>query len=644
MTKHTSLLAVAALSIALASPAPAEEAKAEVKRPELQTFEVSERSVEGVAKVFADLKERGVEGLPEGWESLETVAESALLKGLDLKEARLHAVVLGGKFAGLAFEHGGISFLYNPPQPFAVEMPTGGRVSSRALVVRPDGSLQERPLGGESASGQNETLAVAICIASRRMLLGDARMFDGGEGRGRVPEGRVIFNVDGRGKPLQEGPTVAERGRPLLIANAYKDKAPQTVTAGQLFWNDKALMAAQEPGETAKVRAVAVGYMADMKDPKGGDVLFFHGRAAPDARGLNKDWKREWALYYIPKVEKGLEVEGGNTTARPVSLYAMADLSSAKTVKTDVGTRLDLAGAMQQRQTYLSVRNLTQPETTALLAFGAPVGSPRQAYRSFVSLDGRKFQELEVKGERYVVRTGKLYSVKEPPSAKPSLPVAPAPKREPAAPVVVLGPQKEPLPVPARPTPLKEALVMPESAPRRAAEVRARTEELKAENPLTLQAELRRNELSELLRHPQAATRLDAAAALLALEPRRPSVEALSAVRWFMTPESRVSVHPDLRVRALAALTALSPASTAVAAPQEVRAVFPDLVRTITDRSEDPRVREQALSAYANLMHDDAAKADIYRTFTPEMREILPAAAAARFQQKLPAASWRLGR
>lgn len=636
MNNFNSLLVAALLSV----PASASEAEP-AQKPELRTVEIEGRSPEALAKVFAGLKEEKVQGLPPGWDSPEELAKAPFINALGANEKDdLHAIVEGGVFRGLSFKRGDRSFLYMPPQLFAVEMGKAGQAATTALVIK-DGVVEERPL--DSLGGSATTASAAARDLSGRSMLRGAlsdggAAFDGGQGRGAAPLSgayRTIWSAGAGGKAPMSSRFLPDNA-PLAIANSYKDAPPPKVKKGQLYWDGKTLKAAEAAAEGEAVKGRPVGYMADVKDDTQGDVLFWHGGAEPGADGRHPAWNKHWSLYYLPKVEAGVEVVGEKTTARYVSKYARMDLSKAKTLATEEGERLDLSTALSTRRVVLrlppedvSKRNsMHEPQERALFSFSVPVAGGGRPTRGFVDLAGNTYDVQASGGKRYIVHTGKLFRVKEPASATdvpPAglSPAAPAERREEPRPVAY-GPAEPPLPVPAERTPLAEALASPEAAPGRAAEVERLAVEFAAENQLTLEAERRRNELELLLADPAPATRADTVHAMLLLDPARPNPKALGAVRWFMDPAAR-TVDPAVRVRALTALKLVDPASR----PAELApGLFPDLVRTIIAAHEPPAVRNQALQAYYALQPDEASRESVMRSFQAELKQILEATAA----------------
>lgn len=429
-----------ALLLALAVPACAEEP------PERRTVPVG-AAAEDLAQGFAELKGSAVQGLPEGWDSAAAVGKDPFFAALSqvegFRSGERSLVVEGGEFKGVLITHDGKSFLYKPPQAFAVQVPKDGAAAETVLSLQ-GGRVAERSLG---TLKPDEQAAARASVASRGgLVLGDPnRAFDGSalRGDGLFLGGRRIASPP---PPAGEFKAVTRpAGDKLAIANAYKAAPPAELKPGQFFWDGKTLMAAEAAGADGAVRARAVGYMADMKGDKSGDLVFWHGGAAPDKAGTHAAARDNWALFYVPKLEKHMEAVDGNDTAYHVARYAMVDLSRGKVVDTAEGKRMDLAAALQDTPVVLRLppanpahrNSLDEPEVRPLLRFGAPVQAKERSFQAFVDMRGNTYQEQEKDGRKFVVRTGQLYNLKEPPSPsdrRPAVPilVAPLPRADPS--------------------------------------------------------------------------------------------------------------------------------------------------------------------------------------------------------------------
>ena len=426
------------------------------KEPQVQRIEVPAPEAPAVSAAMAKLREQGVKGLPEGWSSEADLAKDPFFTALSqetlFKDGQRSLIVEDGEFRGILLTHDGKSFLYKPPEPFAVQAPTDGGEPKTVLKLE-GGKVTPKPISSLSEAERKSAASGAGRV--RSFSLGDQdRGFDGGVGRGSG-----VFLGGKRLRSLESPPADAKgfkavarpAGKELPILNEYKGVPPADIKPGQLFWDGKSLMAAEAAEEGGAVRARAVGYMADMKGDPNGAVVFWHGGAEPDAKGAHPAARANWSLFYIPKVPKHFDVEGGNTTARFVSEYAMMDLKGAKQVKTADGVRLDLASALKPYQVYKALPpadpSKAKPEDAPvqkpLLRYGAPQGSADHKFQAYVDLEGWKYQEKEVDGKRYIVRTERLYNIKEPasPSDRPA-----AGKQEPA-------PLVAPAPLPDEPKP-----------------------------------------------------------------------------------------------------------------------------------------------------------------------------------------------
>ncbi|TBR20216.1 hypothetical protein EPO15_13415 [bacterium] len=438
-----------ALLLLCAVPLLAEDPPAQ---PERRTVTVAGPGAEHLAQTFAEL--RGVKGVPEGWDSPASVAKDPFFSALSqlegFKSGERSAVVEGGEFKGILITHEGKSFLYKPPQPFAAQVPKDGEVAQTVLGLQ----------GGRAVERKIDTLSPTEQAAARgnvsgvgRLVLGSAdRAFDGSalRGDGVFLGGKRV--ADKRAPPAAGAPFKAverPKGDKLPIVNEYKGAPPADLKPGQFFWDGKTLMAAEAAVDGGGMRARAVGYMADMKKDPSGDMVFWHGGAVPDPKGTHPAARENWSLLYVPKLEKHMEAVEGNNTAHHVAQYAMMDLSRGKVLKTPDGPRLDLASALQDHPTVWrlppadeKLRNsLDKPETKPLFRFGAPVATKDRSYQSFIDMRGNTYQEQERNGQKFIVKTGRLFNLKEPPSpsdrvpgTERTVPILVAPVERPEAP------------------------------------------------------------------------------------------------------------------------------------------------------------------------------------------------------------------
>ncbi|MBI5596255.1 MAG: HEAT repeat domain-containing protein [Elusimicrobia bacterium] len=412
------------------------------KEPQVQRIEVPAPEAQAVASLMTQLREQGVKGLPEGWATAADLAKDPFFSALSgdplYKDGQRSLIVEDGEFRGLLLTHEGKSFLYKPPEPFAVQAPEAGAEPKTVLKLE-GGKLTPKPFSSLSDAEKRSAAAGRGRLGSFSRGNQDSG-FDGGVGRGSA-----VFQGGKRLRAIEAAPAGASgfkavarpAGKELPILNEYKGVPPADIKPGQLFWDGKTLMAAEGAEKGGGVRARAVGYMADMKGDPNGEVVFWHGGAEPDAKGEHPAARANWSLFYIPKVPKHFDVEGGNTTARFVSEYAMMDLRGAKEVKTAAGLRLDLASALKPFPVYKDLppsdpakaKPEDAPVQKPLLRYGAPQGSAGHKFQAYVDLEGWKYQEKEQDGKRYIVRTERLYNVKEPasPPDRPAPLVAPSP-------------------------------------------------------------------------------------------------------------------------------------------------------------------------------------------------------------------------
>lgn len=424
-----------------------------VTPPERRSVPVSGAGADDLAKTFAELRTGSVKGLPEGWDSAGAVGKDPFFQALSqlegFKSGERSALIVDGEFKGLQITHDGKTFLYKPPQPFAAQVPKEGEVAQTVLGLS-GGRAVERKI--DTLSPQEQAAARNNVSGTGRLVLGNAnRAFDGSALRG---DGVFLGGKRVADKPVAADPAkpfkAVERpkGEKLPIVNEYKGALPPELKPGQIFWDGKTLMAAEAGVDGGGVRARAVGYMADMKGDKSGDMVFWHGGAVPDPKGSHAAARQNWALLYIPKLDKHMEVVEGNNTAHHVAQYAMMDLSRGKVLKTPDGPRMDLATALQDHPIVfrlppadVKLRNsLDKPETKALFRYGAPVTTKDKSFQSFIDMRGNTYQEQERGGQKHIVRTGTLFNLKEPksPSDRPAsseltvpLIVAPVERAEP---------------------------------------------------------------------------------------------------------------------------------------------------------------------------------------------------------------------
>ncbi|MBI2362953.1 MAG: hypothetical protein HYV15_06185 [Elusimicrobia bacterium] len=159
------------------------------KEPQVQRFEVPAPEAPAVAALMAQLQGQGVKGLPEGWASAADLAKdpffSALAQDALFKEGQRTLIVEDGQFRGLLLTHDGKSFLYKPPEPFAVQAPEAGAAPKTVLKLE-GGKLTPKPFSSLSDAERRSSAAGAGRV--RAFSAGDAdRGFDGGVGRGRAP-------------------------------------------------------------------------------------------------------------------------------------------------------------------------------------------------------------------------------------------------------------------------------------------------------------------------------------------------------------------------------------------------------------------------------------------------------------------------
>lgn len=432
-----------------------------VTPPERRSVPVAGAGAEDLAKTFAELRTGAVKGVPEGWDSAGAVGKDPFFQALSqlegFKSGERSALIVDGEFKGLQITHDGKTFLYKPPQPFAAQIPKEGEVAQTVLGLS-GGRAVERKI--DTLSQQEQAAARNNVSGAGRIVLGNAnRAFDGSalRGDGVFMGGKRVADQPAAADPAKPFKAVERpKGEKLPIVNEYKGALPAELKPGQIFWDGKTLMAAEAGVDGGGVRARAVGYMADMKGDKSGDMVFWHGGAVPDPKGSHAAARQNWALLYIPKLDKHMEVVEGNNTAHHVAQYAMMDLSRGKVVKTADGPRMDLATALQDHPIVSrlppaekNLRNsLDDPETKSLFRYGAPVTTKDKSFQSFVDMRGNTYQEQERGGQKFIVRTGTLFNLKEPksPSDRPASSELTVP--------LILAPVERAEPPKARPDPL----------------------------------------------------------------------------------------------------------------------------------------------------------------------------------------------
>ncbi len=390
---------------------------------------------EAFSGLVGQLREQGVSGLPEGQDAFaRQLFQSPVFMNGDKT-----FVVQNGKFLGISIAHDGKTYFFKPGQTFAVE--AGGQT---ALVSQPGGGVASKPVASLDLNARRAVQAGLAPLAAFRGPDGGLR-FDGARDGAPVQARRPAQSPAPQGSTPDFKPVPRPADGRLVLANDYKGPIPKELKAGQFYWDAKELKVV-ESSDGAAVKSRTVGYMADMQDAKGGEMVFWHGGAEPDKKGAHPHAAKNWSLWYMPKVDTDqYHVEGGKNTAKFVSNYNMVDVSGAAVIKTDAGPRLQLWTAMKTLPVYKRMPPAQMPKDAAaaleaapsdraLFRYGAPVGNKTHPLQSYVDMEGGLYQEQERAGKKYIVRAGQLFNIKpiaapseRPAASQPPALLAPAP-------------------------------------------------------------------------------------------------------------------------------------------------------------------------------------------------------------------------